>query len=401
MWKRHKQWKRGRPAEKKDAEPPAEGENPGAPAPHWMRDRRAHRHFHGMGPAWAGDSPPWRHKRLFLFRRFAAFAMTMALILLLGLGGLAYLLTRLFGGGGQTAAAVWLAGCGLALALPILAGALAVRSFRIIADPRAQVMAAADEVADGDLSVRVPEGRPDEMGRLAQSFNRMVAAIQDADQRRRDMTADVAHELRTPLHILQGNLEGIQDGVYQATPQQIELLLDETQRLARLVEDLRTLSLAEAGQMPLERAAVDLQALLADAVVTFSGPAEAAGIGLRLEVAPGTPAPLSVEGDAGRLDQALGNLLANAIHHTPAGGQVSLRLEALPGRTARIQVSDTGPGIPPEDLAYIFDRFWRGREPGSGSGLGLAITRGLIEAHGGEIRVESAPGAGSTFTIDF
>jgi two-component system OmpR family sensor kinase/two-component system sensor histidine kinase BaeS len=238
------------------------------------------------------------------------------------------------------------------------------------------------------------------MGRLAQSFNRMVTEIQSADQRRRDMTADVAHELRTPLHILQGNLEGIQDGVYEATPQQVELLLDETRRLARLVDDLRTLSLAEAGQMPLARAPVDLEALLADAAVTFSGPAEAAGIELRVDIALHDGAPLNIEGDAGRLDQALGNLLANAIQHTPAGGRVTLRLEALPGRTARILVSDTGPGISPEDLAYIFDRFWRGRETGGGSGLGLAITRQLVEAHGGQIRAESMPGSGTTFTID-
>jgi two-component system OmpR family sensor kinase/two-component system sensor histidine kinase BaeS len=335
-----------------------------------------------------------------LFRRFTAFAGLLALILVFGLGGLAYLLTKLFGGGGQTAAAVWLAGCGLGLALPLLAGALAVRSFRSLADPLAQVMAAADAVAEGDLSVRVSEAAPGEMGRLAQSFNRMVTEIQSADQRRRDMTADVAHELRTPLHILQGNLEGIQDGVYEATPQQVELLLDETRRLARLVDDLRTLSLAEAGQMPLARAPVDLEALLADAAVTFSGPAEAAGIELRVDIALHDGAPLNIEGDAGRLDQALGNLLANAIQHTPAGGRVTLRLEALPGRTARILVSDTGPGISPEDLAYIFDRFWRGRETGGGSGLGLAITRQLVEAHGGQIRAESMPGSGTTFTID-
>jgi two-component system OmpR family sensor kinase/two-component system sensor histidine kinase BaeS len=267
-------------------------------------------------------------------------------------------------------------------------------------------MAAADAVAEGDLSVRVPESGPRDFRRLAASFNHMVEELERADQRRRNLTADVAHELRTPLHVIQGNLEGILDGVYEPTEAHLEATLDETRLLARLVEDLRTLSLAEAGQLPLHVETVDVGELLADAQTSFSGQAEAAGIDLRLEIAEDGPAggPLRVRGDVGRLDQVLGNLLSNAIRHTPRGGSVALRAAPIQGGV-RIAVCDTGAGIPAEDMPYIFDRFWRGdrartRGGGAGSGLGLAIARQLVRAHGGRIGVESTVGEGTTFTIE-
>ena len=164
---------------------------------------------------------------------------------------LAYLLTRWFGGDGHTAIVVWLSGCGLAFGLPMVGIALAVRTFRRVTTPLANVMAAADAVAAGDLSVRIPEGSKGEFTRLTHSFNQMVTELERSDQQRRNLTADVAHELRTPLHIIQGNLEGILDGVYEATPEHINTTLEETRHLARLVDDLRTLSLAESGQLPM------------------------------------------------------------------------------------------------------------------------------------------------------
>ena len=177
------------------------------------------------------------------------------------------------------------------------------------------------------------------------------------------------------------------------------------ERLARLVEDLRTLSLAEAGQLPMTWEPVDVRELLANVVTSFGGQAEAGGITLSASSAPG----LALTADAGRLDQVLGNLIANALRHTPQGGAIRLSAEdvTLPdgGRVARIVVSDTGEGIPAEDLPFIFDRFWRGdrartRTEGAGSGLGLAIARQLVHAHDGRICAESTPGRGTTFTID-
>jgi two-component system OmpR family sensor kinase/two-component system sensor histidine kinase BaeS len=351
-------------------------------------------HEHGF-PRWLQA----RHrKRRFLFFRFAGAFGFLALLILGGMAVLAFLLTRLFGGDGQTAVLVWIGGCGLSLALPLLVGVLAVRAFRGIATPLADVMAAADDVAEGDLSVRVPVHGPGEFGQLARSFNRMAEELERADRQRRNLTADVAHELRTPLHVIQGNLEGILDGVYEPTAEHIGATLDETRVLRRLVDDLRTLSLVETGQLPLVWEPVEVAELLADVGTSFSGQAEAAGIDLRVEV-DGDPARMTVTADVGRLEQVLNNLMVNALRHTPSSA------EGPSYDGVRIIVCDTGEGIPPEDLPYVFDRFWRGdrsrsHADGAGSGLGLTIARQLVQAHGGHIGVESEPGQGTTFTVE-
>ena len=342
-------------------------------------------------------------KRRFLARRFVRFFGMAVLVFLLGMGGLAFLFTRLFGGNGQATVLVWLGGCGMALAFPLLGVFLVVRSFSHIATPLAQVMAASDAVAEGDFSVRLAEGGTGEFGRLSTSFNRMVSELERTDRQRRNLTADVAHELRTPLTIIQGNLEGILDGVYEPSSDQINLLLDETRQLTRLVEDLRTLSLAETGQLSLEREDLDVNELLTDVVTSFSGPAEEAGVKLVCEPEP-SGVPLTVVGDAGRLDQVLSNLVANALRYTPAGGQVTLSTAAEDGKIF-IRVADNGRGIVAGDLPFIFDRFWKGdparqKSAGSGSGLGLAIARQLVQAHGGHILVDSQPDQGTTFTIE-
>jgi signal transduction histidine kinase len=292
--------------------------------------------------------------------------------------------------------------CGIPLIIALLIGTIGSLAFRSLGTPLANIMAAADAVAEGDLSTRVEESGNRDFRRMARSFNRMAAELESADRLRRSLTADVAHELRTPLHILQGDLEGLQDGVYQPTPGHIEAMLDETRMLSHLVEDLQTLSLAEAGQLPLRLEPVDVTELLADVSTSFSGAMESSGIDMQVEI-DGKPDAMTISGDVERLDQVLSNLLGNALRHTPAGGRILLRAGAIP-TGVEIIVSDTGEGIPPEDLPYVFDRFWRAdrsrkRGRGTGSGLGLAISKQFVQAHGGDITVESEPGQGTSFTI--
>ena len=356
----------------------------------------------GPPPTWPHPRR-WEHKGGRLFVRFAGVFGIITLLVLGGMAALAFLLTRVFGGDGQTALLVWIGGCGLALMLPLLAGALGRHAFRRIASPLADVMDAADTVAAGDLSVRVPARGPGQFGRLSQAFNRMIQELERADQQRRNLTADVAHELRTPLHIIQGNLEGILDDVYQPTGEHIGATLDEARLLARLVDDLQTLSLAEAGQLPLTQEPVEVAELLADVGTSFIGQAEAAGINLQVET-DADPSSRTITGDVGRLDQVLSNLMGNALRHTPAGGTITLRAESADGRV-RIIVADTGEGIPAEDIPYVFERFWRAdrarsHASGAGSGLGLAIARRLVQAHGGQISVESQVGVGTTFFVE-
>lgn len=368
--------------------------NPRDSKPAWRAAR--HQRRHGRPPS------GWEHRPGWLFARFVGAFGLFVLLIVGGMAVLAFLLTRTFGGDGQTAALVWLGGCGLALALPVLAMWLGLRAFRGIATPLASVMEAADAVAAGDFSVRVPGGRGP-FGRLAVSFNRMIEELQRADRQRRSLTADVAHELRTPLQIIQGNLEGVLDGVYEPTAAHIEATLDETRLLARLVEDLRVLSQAEAGQLTLVWETVDITELLTDVQTSFSGQADAGDIELRVELPPAAP-HLAITGDIGRLDQVLGNLVANALRYTPAGGEIVLGA-APTADGVQLTVSDSGAGIAAADLPFVFDRFWRGdrartHTDGAGSGLGLAIARQLVQSHGGRIAVTSKPGLGTTFTIE-
>lgn len=359
----------------------------------------------------------WRQRRG-MFMRFLLFLGFLVLLVAGGMTVLALLITRQVGGDSRTAVLVWVGGCGLALALPLLAVTLAVRTFRRVANPLAAIMNAADAVAEGDLSVRVPEfnGR-NEFTKLGHAFNNMTEELQRADQQRRNLTADVAHELRTPLHIIQGNLEGVLDGVYEPTDTHIEATLDETRLLARLVTDLHTLSLADAGQLSLKMESVNVADLLADVVTSFSGQAAAKEVDLRLDMSPTSsrgqavlPANTTILGDAGRLDQVLSNLVVNALRHTPNGGCITLRAKLLDEgdnkHVVQIEVSDSGEGIAPEDVPFVFERFWRGdrartHSGGAGGGLGLAIAKQIVEAHNGRIAASSTPEQGTTFCLTF
>ncbi|MBL8058664.1 MAG: HAMP domain-containing protein [Anaerolineales bacterium] len=292
--------------------------------------------------------------------------------------------------------AIWLAALGAAGVALILGSLLAYG----LARPIRQLTAAAGALERGDFSQRVAVRSGDELGDLAASFNRMAAGLARAERLRRDMTADIAHELRNPLAVLQSHLEGLIDGVFPATAENLQPLLDQTRLLARLVDDLRTLALAEAGQLSLQRAPADLGRLLQAAAGRFEPAAAARQITLAVEVPAALPA---VALDAQRIEQVIGNLLSNALRHTPAGGRVVCRAAAEAAGAVTVAIADTGPGIPAEALPHIFERFYRADRSRSradgGTGLGLAIVRQLVEAHGGRVWAESPPGQGATIAF--
>jgi len=293
--------------------------------------------------------------------------------------------------------AIWLGGLAAVLLALALGAWLAYRLTR----PLSQLTQATQEMAAGRLSQTIVIDDRGELGELADSFNQMADSLAEAEQQRRQLFADVAHELRTPLSVLRGQLEAMLDGVFPFTAENLAVAHEETLLLGRLVDDLRTLSLAETGQLTLACRATDPKEAVDRAAMAFGPLFEAEAVGLLTDVAPDLPA---VWADGERLQQVLGNLLANALRYAAkAEGRPPLvRLAtALEGEMVRFSVSDNGPGLLSEAQAHVFDRFWRGdpsrNRTEGGSGLGLAICRALVLAHGGQIRVESAPGKGTAF----
>lgn len=279
----------------------------------------------------------------------------------------------------------------------LLAGGLLAAS---LVRPLHRVEQAVDRIRQGDLGARVdPVGR-DEIGRLAAGVNQMAAGLEQQEALRQRLVADIAHELRTPLSVIQGNLQAILDGVYPLEQAEVRVIYDETRLLARLVNDLHELAQAEAHRLPLAVEEIDAAAALAATHDLFRPIADQKGIALGVESAP----CVSVQVDPARLQQILHNLVGNALRHTPAGGSVTLSCAAQ-GAAARFRVADTGPGIPLEDQPHVFDRFYRAdrdrARPAdaltSGAGLGLAIVKALVEAQGGTVGIESLPGRGATF----
>jgi len=260
--------------------------------------------------------------------------------------------------------------------------------------PLGDMVEAADRVATGDYSTRTPERGPHWMRTMARAFNSMTSRLEVQDRQRRELMADIAHELRTPLAVLQGRLEGMVDGVYPRDEGQLAAVLQETRMLARLVEDLRTLAHTESGTLTLQKESTDLAILLNDTATSFA--AEAAERHIRVDVEAATTLPL-VDIDPVRIREVLTNLISNALRHTSENGRVCVTASTQTDAIV-IAVSDNGRGIPADDLPRIFDRFYKGH--GSrGSGLGLTIARNLVVAHGGEIRAESEKGKGTTMTV--
>ena len=284
-----------------------------------------------------------------------------------------------------------LAGGVIAGLVALLLGALLAR--RATA-PARELTRAARALREGERSRRVPAESADEFGEMAEAFNAMAEEIEREDRLRTEFAASVAHELRTPLAILRSEVEAMQDGIATADAGTLASLHEEVLRVGRLVEDLQTLSSAEAAGFSLERRPVALRTLVEDAVREFSGPFQGEGIALHAAAA-----EVTTVGDATRLHQVVANLLSNALKFTPSGGRVELELRPQDG-WAVLSVRDTGVGIPPEEVPHVFDRFFRGADArASGSGIGLTVVRDLVEAHGGAVEIESVPGRGTVVTI--
>lgn len=276
-------------------------------------------------------------------------------------------------------------------------------SGRVLA-PARNLNLAARRLGQGDLSQRVAASGRDEISQLARTFNAMAADLQGAEEQRRNLMADVAHELRTPLSNIQGYIEAVRDGLLQPDANTLDTIHQQVLHLARLVEDLRLLALVEAGALTLTRDLDSLEIVLRRSVESFGARAKAKGVALSLEVPPQLPL---VQMDRTRIAQVVANLLENAIFHTPEGGAVSVSVELTGSereRRARVSVSDTGEGLSEVDLRLVFERFYRvdpsrSRATG-GVGLGMTIAKQLVEAHGGVITAESIPGRGSRFIFD-
>jgi two-component system, OmpR family, sensor histidine kinase BaeS len=265
------------------------------------------------------------------------------------------------------------------------------RVFRRTTRPIGDVMDAAGRVREGDLSSRAPEYGPREVRELARTFNAMVERLEGDETRRRNLLADVTHELRTPLAVIRGRVEGLRDGLYDGD-EHLALIEEETVVMARLLDDLQLLSNAEAGALRLHRERTAPADLVASAVAAHGPPASTAGLRLSTDVEPSLPL---VDVDAVRIGEVLSNLLTNAVRHTPSGGSVTVSARHQDGAVV-FAVSDTGSGIASDALEHVFDRLARSSDSG-GSGLGLAIARSLVRAHGGEISATSSPDGGSTF----
>lgn len=286
-----------------------------------------------------------------------------------------------------------------ALAASLLALVASTLLARQLASPIRQLTAAARRITQGDSYQQVPVSSHDEVGELADAFNQMARQLDLSETQRRQLLADIAHELRNPLSAMRGNLEGLLDGVLPLGPEQVAIVYNQTLLLSRLVDDLRLLSLAQIGKLSLERVPTDISALVSRVVDDFRPLAHERGSVLQVEMANSLPA---VSIDSQRISQVLANLLSNALRYTPAQGQITVAVHRRE-REVEVTVADTGPGISGEDLPHVFDRFYRADRSRSraqgGSGLGLAIARELVKAHGGSIWVESTPGRGSKFTF--
>ncbi len=269
------------------------------------------------------------------------------------------------------------------------------RALLRLVSPIDQMVAASDQIAGGDYSVRISERGSPEMRSLAHAFNAMATQLQAHETQRRDLMANVTHELRTPLTVIQGRIEGMLDGVYPRQDAHFESILDETRQMGRLIEDLRTLALAESGALDLRKEPTDLSVLIGETMAALRPQAEEKGITCLAEIADDLPL---ANIDPLRIRTVLVNLIVNASRHSSDGDTIRATCRLLDEDHLEIGIHDTGEGISAQDLPHIFERFYKSNDS-TGSGLGLAIAKELVEAHRGKIEIESKPGEGTSVRV--
>ncbi|MCA1844820.1 MAG: HAMP domain-containing protein [Actinobacteria bacterium] len=379
------------------AQPPGAGSGPGRRRGEWRHG--------GQPPWWPEDEqwppagPPWRRAPVRFRRRLLVVALFFFLFItaVSGLGAHYWHGDRQSNpatgvGGGRPGGGGPFPGVFIVIGLAALAGT--GLTYRRLGGPVGDLLEAADRVGAGDYDRRLEPRGPREVQSLMRTFNEMSGRLEAADAARRQFLADVTHELRTPLAVLQSGIEAQLDGIHPRDDAHLASLLDETHVLTRVVEDLHTLALTGAGRLTLHRETLETAVVVADALAAQA--ATAAARGLTLTAEPATTG--RVDADPVRLQQIIGNLLTNALRHTPAGGRVSLGVDHADPGWVRFTVADTGPGFPTDQLAGIFDRFTKS-EASRGSGLGLAIARDLVLAHGGNIEAENLPGRGAAVSF--
>lgn len=322
--------------------------------------------------------------------------MLFALALGSGICALSTFLIRTLTGELEGPRLLSLLGLGLAMLIFVGAAAYAGRNVHRVFEPLDSLLEASQRVADGDTDVQVVERGVREVRALIRAFNQMVRELNEQRRGRRDILADVTHELRTPLTVIQGGIEGMIDQVYPRDDSHLQDLLIETQRMSAVIEDLRTLSLADRSALMLRKEPTDLTQLVSETLSSFR--AQAASNGIELELV-SAEQPIVLQVDPMRIGQVFSNLLTNALRYTGEGDSVEVVIQRSNSGQAIIEINDSGTGIQPEDLPHIFDRFYRSSDS-SGSGLGLAIAKQIVEAHGGNVRAESAYGEWTRLRVE-
>ena len=351
----------------------------------------------GPRPEWWPAEEPWPPIRRRPWRRFGCL---FGFLFLAGVLGLLALGTAVVGdilrAPGPAGAIVRIASILVLVAVVagLTRGARAIRGTGTVLDALVEQAA---RVEAGDYSARVepPQRVPPPVRQLTRGFNTMAARLEADETQRRTLLADVTHELRTPLAVIQGSVEAILDGVHPADEPHLAAILEETRVLDRLIGDLRTLALSESGGLSLHREPTDLGVLVGDVATSFAATASAAGV--HIEPVVDDDVPL-LDVDPVRIREVIGNLVANAVRHTPSGGRIEIDGRRRDATTIEVVVRDTGSGIPADLLPHVFDRFARGATS-PGSGLGLSIARGLVELHGGTISAASPAGGGAEIRI--